>query len=134
MANTVEELLRYLSIVQDLIVRVVREDVTVGDQLIRAGEYLFMNLPVANRDPAHFEQPDVLDIDRRRRGNVAFGYGIHQCVGQALARAELEVAYGTMLRRDCHHYVSRSRSGTSISGTTWARSECTGYRSHGEPL
>ena len=99
MSKTVEELLRYLTIVQDLIVRVARKDVTIGDQLIRAGEGLFMNLPVANRDPAQFERPDVLDINLRRRGHVAFGHGIHNCLGQVLARVELAVAYGTILRR-----------------------------------
>ncbi|MFJ4965469.1 Cytochrome P450-SU2 [Streptomyces sp. ADI96-02] len=98
-ANAVEELLRYLTIVQDLVLRVATEDVTVGGQLIRAGEGMLMNVPAGNRDGTFFDQPDVLDIDRNTRGHLAFGYGVHQCIGQALARAELQIALSALLRR-----------------------------------
>ncbi|MFJ5685874.1 cytochrome P450 [Streptomyces sp. NPDC093099] len=98
-ANAVEELLRYLTIVQDLVLRVATEDVTIGGQLVRAGEGMLMNVPAGNRDGAFFEQPDTFDIDRNTRGHLAFGYGIHQCIGQSLARAELQIALSALLRR-----------------------------------
>ncbi|MFJ2559216.1 MULTISPECIES: cytochrome P450 [unclassified Streptomyces] len=98
-ANTVEELLRYLTIVQDVVLRVAIEDVTIGGQLIRAGEGIVMNMPAGNRDASVFDRPDEFDIDRNPRGHLAFGYGIHQCLGQALARVELQIALPTLLRR-----------------------------------
>ncbi|MFJ2116408.1 cytochrome P450 [Streptomyces sp. NPDC087850] len=98
-ANTVEELLRYLTIPQDVVLRVASEDITVGGQLVRAGEALLMNMPAGNRDGAFFDRPDEFDIDRNTRGHLAFGYGIHQCLGQALARVELQIALPTLLRR-----------------------------------
>lgn len=98
-ANAVEELLRYLTIAQDMVVRMAIEDVTVGGQLVRAGELLLMNLPAGNRDPESFTQPDIFDIGRNTHGHLAFGYGVHQCLGQSLARAELHIALSTLLRR-----------------------------------
>jgi cytochrome P450 len=98
-ANAVEELLRYLTIVHSLVARRAAEDVTIGGQLIRAGEVLLMNLPAGNWDTAAFAEPGTLDIDRGARGHIAFGYGIHQCLGQILARAELQIALPTLLRR-----------------------------------
>ncbi|MEV4110804.1 cytochrome P450 [Nonomuraea sp. NPDC049695] len=72
----------------------------IGGQLVRAGEGLIVSLPADNRDAAVFAQADALDIDRANaRTHVAFGYGIHQCPGQALARVELQVALPTLLRR-----------------------------------
>jgi cytochrome P450 len=64
-----------------------------------AGDLLVMNLPAANRDPAFRDSPDTLDIDHNPRGHMAFGYGVHQCLGANLARAELEIAFPTLLRR-----------------------------------
>jgi len=98
-ANAVEELLRYLTIVHSLVARVAKEDVEIGGQLVKAGEGLVMNLPAGNWDPAFTDQPDTLDLDRPARGHVAFGYGVHQCLGQTLARAELQIALPTLLRR-----------------------------------
>ncbi len=99
-ANAVEELLRYLTIAQDIVVRMALEDVTIGGQLVKAGEGLVMSLPAGNRDAAQFDQADTFDIDRKNaRTHVAFGYGIHQCLGQALARAELQIALPALLRR-----------------------------------
>ncbi|MFI7136072.1 cytochrome P450 [Nonomuraea sp. NPDC050153] len=98
-ANAVEELLRYLTIVQDMIVRVALEDLTIGGQLIRAGEQVVMNLSAGNRDAAFFTDPDRFDIARNARGHLAFGYGVHQCLGQSLARVELEIALPALLRR-----------------------------------
>jgi cytochrome P450 len=99
-ANAVEELLRYLTIVQDMVARVALENVTIGGQLVRAGEGLIVSLPAGNRDAASFAQADAFDIDRANaRMHVAFGYGIHQCLGQALARVELQAALPALLRR-----------------------------------
>ncbi|WP_086663662.1 cytochrome P450 [Lentzea kentuckyensis] len=98
-SNAVEELLRYLTIVHSLVARVAKEDIEIGGTLVRAGETLIMNLPAANRDPAFRENPDTIDIDRFPLGHMAFGYGVHQCLGQTLARAELEIALPTLLRR-----------------------------------
>ncbi|WP_435110923.1 cytochrome P450 [Nocardiopsis synnemataformans] len=99
-ANTVEELLRYLTIAQDMVVRMATEDITIGGQLVRAGEGLIVGLPSGNRDATVFERAEDFDIDRRNaRMHVGFGYGIHQCLGQALARLELQIALPTLLRR-----------------------------------
>jgi cytochrome P450 len=98
-ANAVEELLRYLTIVHSLVARIAKEDVEIGGQLIKAGEGMVMNLPAGNWDPTFTEQPDTLDLNRPVRGHIAFGYGVHQCLGQTLARAELQIALPTLLRR-----------------------------------
>ncbi|WP_040691484.1 cytochrome P450 [Nocardia vinacea] len=98
-SGAVEELLRYLTIAHSLIVRVAKEDIEVGGTLVRAGEGLILNLPAANRDPAFLEDCDTFDIDRDNRGHMAFGYGVHQCLGQTLARAELAIALPILLRR-----------------------------------
>ncbi|MFJ2176852.1 cytochrome P450 [Streptomyces sp. NPDC101062] len=98
-ANAVEELLRYLTIVHSLVARVAKEDVEIGGRLIKAGEGLIMNLPAGNWDPHFTDRPDTLDIGRPARGHLAFGYGVHQCIGQTLARAELQIALPTLLRR-----------------------------------
>jgi cytochrome P450 len=99
MAGAVEELLRYLTIVHSLVARVAAEDVEVGGQLVRAGEGLVMNLPAGNWDPEFTGPAAELDMGRNARGHLAFGYGVHQCLGQTLARAELEIALPTLLRR-----------------------------------
>jgi len=98
-AGAVEELLRHLTIVHSLVGRIAVEDVTIGGQLVKAGEGLVINLPAGNRDPEFFPDPDGFDIGRAARGHVAFGHGTHQCIGQILARAELEIALPTLLRR-----------------------------------
>jgi hypothetical protein len=99
-ANAVEELLRYLNIVHSGRRRVAMEDVEVGGQLIKAGEGVVLANDSANRDAEAFPgNPDDLDIHRDARHHVAFGYGIHQCLGQPLARVELQVVYSTLYRR-----------------------------------
>ena len=121
-ANAIEELLRYLTIVHSLVARVAKEDVEIGGQLVKAGDGLVMNLPAGNRDSAFLSDPDTFDIDRNSRGHVAFGYGVHQCIGQVLARAELQIALPTLLRRlpDLHLAVPleeiKFRSDMSIYG------------------
>jgi cytochrome P450 len=98
-AGAVEELLRYLNIVHSGRRRVAMEDVEVGGRLIRAGEGVIVTTDSGNRDANAFPDPDVLDIHRQARHHVAFGYGVHQCLGQPLARVELQVVYGTLYRR-----------------------------------
>ncbi|WP_328316001.1 cytochrome P450 [Streptomyces sp. NBC_00388] len=98
-AGAVEELLRYLTITHLGRRRVATQDIEVGGQLIRAGEAVICATDVANRDPAVFEDPDRLDIDRNARRHLAFGSGPHQCLGQNLARIELQLAYPALLRR-----------------------------------
>jgi cytochrome P450 len=98
-ANTVEELMRYLSIVHSQVDRVATEDLTLGGQLIRAGEFLMMNLPAGNWDSDFAADPETFDVDRNTRGHLGFGYGVHQCIGQNLARVEMQVAFATLARR-----------------------------------
>ncbi|MFJ6668498.1 cytochrome P450 [Streptomyces sp. NPDC091383] len=98
-ASAVEELLRYLNIVHSGRRRVALEDIEVGGELIRAGDGVIFANDIANRDPGLFPDPDRLDLTRDARRHVAFGYGIHQCLGQPLARVELQVAYSTLYSR-----------------------------------
>ncbi|WP_030618361.1 cytochrome P450 [Streptomyces sclerotialus] len=98
-AAAVEELLRYLSVVENSVARVAVADLTLGGRHVRAGEGLFMSLPAGNRDAACTPLPDTLDTARDARDHLAFGYGSHQCLGQLLARAELTVALPALLRR-----------------------------------
>ncbi|MFF9645849.1 cytochrome P450 [Kitasatospora aureofaciens] len=98
-ASAVEELLRYLTIVHSGRRRVAREDIEIGGVTIRAGEGVVLANDIGNRDPAAFPDPDRLDVDRNPRHHVAFGFGVHQCLGQPLARVELQVVYSTLYRR-----------------------------------
>ncbi|KOV85243.1 cytochrome P450 [Nocardia sp. NRRL S-836] len=98
MPGAVEELLRYLS-VADIFYRYATEDVELGGETIPAGSTVVVSLLAANRDPRKFEHPDVLDVRREVRGQVAFGHGIHQCLGQQLARIEMRAGFAGLLRR-----------------------------------
>jgi cytochrome P450 len=97
--STVEELLRYLSIVQLGVTRVATEDVTLGGVDIPAGATVVIGTPEANRDPQHFPEPDRLDVHRARAPHLAFGHGIHQCLGQQLARIEMRIGFGELFTR-----------------------------------
>ncbi|HUB58715.1 MAG TPA: cytochrome P450 [Mycobacterium sp.] len=99
-ANAVEELLRYLSIIQNGQRRVAAEDIEIAGEVIRAGEGIIIDLAPANWDGKAFAEPERLYLHRSGAGqHVAFGYGRHQCVGQQLARAELQIVFHTLLRR-----------------------------------
>lgn len=98
-AGAVEELLRYLTIPHLLQRRIATEDIEVEGQTIRAGEGIISSLPAANFDPVAFPEPEKLDLLREARHHHAFGWGPHQCIGQQLARIELEVVFGTLYRR-----------------------------------
>jgi cytochrome P450 len=98
-ARAVEELLRYLSIIHTGLRRVALEDIEIAGLVIRAGEGLVIPIEAANRDETVFPRAGMLDINRDARQHIAFGFGVHQCVGQQLARVELQVAYAALYRR-----------------------------------
>ncbi|MFC0865125.1 cytochrome P450 [Sphaerimonospora cavernae] len=97
--NAVEELMRYLSVVHLGLIRAALEDVEIDGRLIRAGESVLLSLPLVNRDPERFADPTVLDLARSAHGHLGFGHGVHQCLGQQLARAEMRIAFPALLRR-----------------------------------
>jgi cytochrome P450 len=97
--NAVEELLRYLTISQLVVLRVATEDIEIAGMTIPAGEGIVPLTASADRDGTHFADADRFDLHRQPDGHLAFGYGMHQCVGQPLARIELRVILGTLLRR-----------------------------------
>ena len=94
--TAVEELLRYDSPLQRNW-RMATEDLVIGGRRIREGQIVLQLLSAANRDPAQFPDPDRLDITRRPNRHVAFGYGIHFCLGAPLARVEAQIAIRTLL-------------------------------------
>ncbi|GAA4138089.1 cytochrome P450 [Actinomadura keratinilytica] len=97
--GAVEELLRYLSIVHIGPIRTALEDVEIDGRTVRAGESVAVCVPVVNRDPSRFPDPERLDLTRDATGHLAFGHGVHQCLGQQLARAEMRIGYPALLRR-----------------------------------
>ncbi|GAA4517063.1 cytochrome P450 [Nonomuraea ferruginea] len=97
--NAVEELMRHLTIIHVGPVRTALEDVEIDGHLIRKGESVTLHLPVINRDPSRFPGGDRLDVTRPATGHLGFGHGIHQCLGQQLARAEMRIGFAALLRR-----------------------------------
>ncbi|MEZ0093608.1 cytochrome P450 [Streptacidiphilus sp. EB129] len=97
--GAVEELLRWLTIVHSGLGRAAVADVTIGGRTIRAGDGVLVMLNAANRDEQAFTDGAELLVDRDARHHVAFGFGVHQCLGQPLARLELQIALETVLRR-----------------------------------
>lgn len=95
----VGELLRYLSPVQQPNPRLAVKDVVVDGQLIKAGEYVLCSILMANRDAALTPDPNVLDAHREPVSDVGFGHGIHYCVGAAVARTMLRLAYQSLWLR-----------------------------------
>jgi cytochrome P450 len=98
-ANIVEELMRYLTIVHSQVDRVATEDLMIGGQLIRAGDFVMMSLLAGNWDAEFVDNPECFDAGRNARGHLGFGYGVHQCIGANLARVEMQVAFATLARR-----------------------------------
>lgn len=96
--GAVEELLRYLS-VADIFFRYATEDLELGGETIAKGSTVVVSLLAANRDPERFENPDTLDFRRKTRGLLSFGHGVHQCLGQQLARIEMRAGFAGLLRR-----------------------------------
>ncbi|MFD3539033.1 cytochrome P450 [Streptomyces sp. NPDC058662] len=97
--GAVEEMLRYDGPVQHATYRFAREDLEIGGTLIGAGTSVLVCLAGADRDPARFPEPDVFDIRRTGRGHLAFGHGIHFCLGAPLARMEGSIAVRALLER-----------------------------------
>jgi cytochrome P450 len=95
----IEELLRWLSIVQTAIPRITTADVEVAGVVIPAGQLVFASLPSGNRDPEFIDAPDVFDIHRGAPGHLAFGHGVHHCLGAPLARMEMRIAWPALFRR-----------------------------------
>ncbi|MGA8113194.1 MAG: cytochrome P450 [Actinocatenispora sp.] len=96
---TVEELLRYLTVVQFGVFRVATEDLVLGGQRIAAGETVVASLAAANRDHRRFDAPDGFDAERDTPQHVAFGHGIHRCIGEHLARRQLVTTLRELTRR-----------------------------------
>jgi cytochrome P450 len=96
--GAVEEFLRYDAPVQ-FTYRVAAEDVELGGKAICKGQFVFLFVAAANRDPAHFPDPDRLDVTRAPHKHLAFGLGHHFCVGAPLARLEAQIAFATLLHR-----------------------------------
>ena len=97
--DAVEEMLRYFTIVDTATARLCVEDIEIGGVRIRAGEGVLALGYAANRDPEAFDDPDAFDIERGARHHVAFGFGPHQCLGQNLARTELQIVFDTLFGR-----------------------------------
>ena len=95
----VEELLRWLSIVHSAIPRITTTEVEIAGVAIPAGQLVFVSLPSGNRDPDFIDSPEVLDIRRGAPGHLAFGHGVHHCLGAPLARMEMRIAFPALLRR-----------------------------------
>lgn len=98
-SQAIEEMLRYQTVIAFGLRRAATADVEVGGQLIRKGEGVIVLLDAANRDADAFPEPDRFDIQRKVEHHLAFGFGLHACVGQLLARLELTVLWSTLLRR-----------------------------------
>ena len=93
----VDELLRFDGPLSPGMMRIAVDDVVIGGTEIAKGDLVLVSIAAANRDPARYENPDVLHFDRGP--NLAFGHGIHHCLGARLARLEGEIAFATLLRR-----------------------------------
>jgi cytochrome P450 len=97
--GAVEELLRYLTIIHTGLFRFAKQDVELAGQRIAAGDTVVISILAANRDAAHWSHPEELDLSRERGSHLAFGHGVHQCLGQQLARVEMTIGFTELLRR-----------------------------------
>jgi cytochrome P450 len=96
-AAAVEELLRFLTVAHNGIMRIAKKDAEIDGRLIRAGQHVTVVLQTANRDPERYERPHELDLERDAHGHMAFGHGVHQCVGQQLARVEMRIGLAKLI-------------------------------------
>lgn len=99
LANAVEEMMRYLGIIHNGQRRIATEDIEISGQSISAGDGVIMEISSSNWDPAAFPNPEKLDFTRAASHHTGFGFGPHQCIGQQLARVELQIFYSTIVRR-----------------------------------
>ena len=100
----VEELLRWETPVPG-VVRWAREDATLGGEVVEAGHHVMVNLSAANLDPAEFSQPLEVRFDRETNNHLAFGGGVHRCLGSHLARRELRVTLREWHRRIPEYHI-----------------------------
>jgi cytochrome P450 len=120
--SAIEEFLRFHGPLMTATQRWAREDLEINGTLMHRGDYVLVVLASANHDPSVFAEADELDIARHDNRHLAFGKGIHYCLGAPLARLEGQIAIGTLLRRmpDLHLTVDPQdliwRPGTLIMG------------------
>jgi cytochrome P450 len=95
----VEDMIRMHALVDGTLSRVAKDDIVIGGQKISSGEGVIVNISAPNYDPRHWAEPYRLDIDRNDRTHLSFGAGVHMCLGQNLARAELYLAFEQLLTR-----------------------------------
>lgn len=113
----IEELLRWLSIVQSAIPRITTTDVEVAGVTIPAGNLVFPSMPSGNRDADFIDSPELLDIGRGAPGHLAFGHGVHHCLGAPLARMEMRIAFPALLRRFPN--LTLAEDFTDVAFRTW---------------
>jgi cytochrome P450 len=99
LSGAIEELLRFTAAVPHATFRVTTEPVDFDGVTVPAGQQVLVSLGAADRDPAHFDEPDRLEVTRSARRHLAFGHGPHHCLGAPLARLEAEIAFGLLLKR-----------------------------------
>jgi cytochrome P450 len=97
--SAVEEILRYTDVTHSGRLRTAKEDIEFGGVTIRAGDAIIMHQPTADREDSVFENPHQFDITRNPTQHLAFGTGIHNCIGQPLARMELQLGIGSLIER-----------------------------------
>jgi cytochrome P450 len=117
--------MRYLTIVQFGLGRVALEDVELGDVVIGQGDLVVVAMNAANRDPRVFTDPDVPDFERKMTRHLAFGYGVHQCLGQNVARAELKTVLPKLFQRfpDLRLAVPADEVPMDVTGTNYGVKE-----------
>lgn len=96
---TIEETLRYEGPVENATFRYAAEPLDIGGTAMASGDAVMIGLTAADRDGTRYPAPDRFDIRREARGHIAFGHGIHYCLGAPLARLEARVALGSLLER-----------------------------------
>lgn len=97
--GAVEEIVRYCTMFLTVFPRTATEPVTIGERTVAAGTTVSVSAVAANRDERRFDRPEILDVRRDARGHLAFGDGPHGCVGQQLARVELDEAFRALVTR-----------------------------------
>ena len=120
MRGAIEEMLRYDGPVQSTF-RTATRDTTIGGTPITAGMGVFVIVAAANRDPAHFKDPEKFDITRESNEHMAFGDGIHFCIGAPLARMEGSIAIGAALERFPHLRLKNPDAPLTYKGSYFLR-------------